>query len=98
MDNQALNKELDQVKSDLSDLREDMATLLQTMKASGVAQGQEYYDRAYDSARRTGEAIRDRAEDTYDAIGREVEQRPLTSVLAAFATGFAVGMILDRRR
>lgn len=98
MDTKAMDKEMDQVKTDIADLREDMATLLRTMKEVGMAEGQELYDRAYERSRRAGERVRERAGETYAAIGREVEERPLTSVLTAFATGFVVGMILDRRR
>jgi ElaB/YqjD/DUF883 family membrane-anchored ribosome-binding protein len=98
MENEEISKEMDQVKADITKLRGDMASLLETLKNSGVEQGREYYDRAYERARRTGETVRDRAGEAYAAIGKEIEEYPLTSVLAAFVTGFVVGMVLDRRR
>jgi len=98
MANEELNKELDQVKSDIAELREDMAELLRTMKEAGMAEGRDYYDRAYDRARQAGESVRDRANEAYASLGKEVEERPLTSVLTAFATGLVVGIVMDRRR
>lgn len=93
-----VDKELDQLKSDVATLREDMATLIDTMKAAGMEQGREAYDRAYSRARQAGERVRERAGEAYGVVGREVEDRPLTSVLVAFGTGFVVGMLLDRGR
>jgi len=98
MENKEINRELDQVKDDIANLREDMAALLKAVKASGVEQGKEFYDQAYERARRTGESVRDRAGEAYAALGREVEEYPLLSLLTAFATGFVAGMIMDRRR
>jgi ElaB/YqjD/DUF883 family membrane-anchored ribosome-binding protein len=92
-----INKELNQLKSDIADLREDMASLVKALKDAGIDQGRQAYDRAYERARRAGESVRERADEAYGAFGKEVEERPLTSVLAAFGTGFVVGMLLDRR-
>jgi ElaB/YqjD/DUF883 family membrane-anchored ribosome-binding protein len=97
MANEELNKELNQVKSDIAELREDMAELLRTMKDAGMAQGQEAYDRAYERARQAGESVKDKANEAYASLGKEVEERPLTSVLTAFATGLVVGIVMDRR-
>ncbi len=92
-----INKEINQLKSDINDLRKDMASFVSALKNAGIDQGRQAYESAYESARRTGEKVRAKADEAYGAFGREVEERPLTSVLAAFGTGFVVGMLLDRR-
>jgi ElaB/YqjD/DUF883 family membrane-anchored ribosome-binding protein len=92
-----ITKELNQLRSDITDLKEDMASLVGAMRTAGIEQGRQFYDRAYEKARRTGESVRDKADEAYGAFGRGVEERPLTSVLAAFGTGFVVGMLLDHR-
>lgn len=97
MANEELNRELTQLKSDISTLRQDLGSLVEAMKSAGVEQGRQYYSEAYERARRTGESVRVRADEAYSAIGREVEEHPFASVLAAFGTGFVVGMLLDRR-
>jgi ElaB/YqjD/DUF883 family membrane-anchored ribosome-binding protein len=92
-----INKEMNQIKADVKALRDDMASLMRTLKDAGVEQGREAYDRAYENARQAGESVRNRAGEAYSAFGKEVEEHPLTSVLAAFGTGFVVGMLLDHR-
>lgn len=97
MENREINKELDQVKADIAALRKDMASLLDAVKNAGTEQGKEFYDRAYERARQAGESIREQADNAYSAFGKEVGDYPLVSMLTAFATGFVVGMVLDRR-
>ncbi len=93
-----IDKELDQLKSDISNLRSDMSELIEAMKDNGIEHGRDVYHRTRERARRTGEAVRERAGDMYDDFGRTVEERPMTSVLTAFGTGFVVGMLLDRQQ
>ena len=92
-----INKEMNQIKSDIKALRDDVASLMRVLKDVGVEQGRDAYDQAYENVRRASESVRNRAGEAYSAFGKEVEERPLTSVLAAFGTGFVVGMLLDRR-
>jgi len=98
MESREIDKELDKVKSDLAGLREDMASLLDALKKSGVDQGKEFYDRASERVRNAGETLRNRADEAYGTIGKEVCDYPLMSLLAAFASGLVVGMVMDRHR
>ena len=95
--NSEFDKELDQLRSDMADLRKDMAALVNTMKEAGINEGQQLYEEASERAKHARDEARKRATDTYSAIEKEVEERPLTSVLTAFGTGFVMGLILDRR-
>lgn len=97
MATEQFNKEVDQLKADIAALRADMGSLIETMKEAGLDQGRQYYQRASERIHQAGETTRERAADAYGAVGKEVEEHPLTSVLAAFGTGFVVGMLLDRR-
>lgn len=98
MENEEITKELNQLKSDIADLRGDMASLVKALKDAGIDQGREAFNRTSERARQASESVREQADEAYSAIGRAVEEHPLTSVLAAFGTGFVVGMLLDRRR
>ncbi len=93
-----INQEMKQLKSDIADLREDLASLVQAVRDTGTERGEKLYERATERAREAGGTAQRHATESYDAIGREVGQHPLASVAAAFATGFVVGMVLDRRR
>lgn len=92
-----VNDELDKLRSDVTELREDVQVLINAMKEAGLQRGREFYDRAAERARHAGETVRERAGEAYGSIEKEVEARPFTSILAAFGTGFVVGMLLDRR-
>ncbi len=96
--NSDFDKELDQLRSDMADLRKDMAALVKTMKDAGVSEGRHLYEEAAERAKHTRDEARKRAADTYGTLEKEVEERPLTSVLTAFGTGFVMGLILDRKR
>ena len=95
--NSEFDKELDQLRSDMADLRKDMSALVKTMKDAGISEGQHLYEEAAERAKHARDAARKRATDTYSALEKEVEERPLTSILTAFGTGFVMGIILDRR-
>jgi ElaB/YqjD/DUF883 family membrane-anchored ribosome-binding protein len=97
MANEDIDREVEQLKSDIADLREDMASLVKVLKDAGLEQGKRVYERTYERARGAGDAARERADRAYESFGREVEERPLASVLTAFGTGFVVGMLLDGR-
>lgn len=92
-----IDQEMNKIKSDISDLRADMASLINALRDAGIEQGRQTYERAYERARHTGETVRSRTDEAYGMLGKEIEEHPLTSVLAAFGTGFVVGMLLDRR-
>ena len=98
MQNEQITSELDRLKSDIAGLRDDMASLLRVLKEAGVDLGRNAYSRTSERARDARARLREQAEQTGSIVGREVQERPLTSVLAAFGTGFVIGMLLDRRR
>lgn len=97
MANTDVEKEMDQLRSDVAALRKDLASLVSTLKDVGIEEGQNLYERTAERAKHTRDEARRRASNTYGALEKEVEERPLTSVLTAFGTGFMIGMLLDRR-
>ncbi|MGA8258722.1 MAG: hypothetical protein WB783_00760 [Arenicellales bacterium] len=86
MANRDINQDVDQLREDLNKLREDVSSLVDTMRKDGAARGRA----AYESARESVDAAR-------ETLGREIEERPVTSILTAFGVGFVVGLLLDRR-
>lgn len=84
---------MNELKQDLATLRADFGNLMTAMKDLGVEQGQ----RAYGQMRETGERARDQARVAQENVEQYIESRPLTSVLVAFGTGFAIGTVLSNR-
>jgi len=97
MATEQINREVDQLKSDIAALRADMSSLIKVIKDTGIDKGRQYYGQASDRVQQAGDTVRQKATDAYTTVGKEVEEHPFTSVLTAFGTGFVVGMLLDRR-
>jgi ElaB/YqjD/DUF883 family membrane-anchored ribosome-binding protein len=83
-----------ELQRDLATLKADLGTLMTAVKDLGLEQGRETYERL----RETGEQARVQVRAAQDNIEQYVESRPLTSVLIAFGTGFAIGSLLGNRR
>jgi ElaB/YqjD/DUF883 family membrane-anchored ribosome-binding protein len=82
------------LQADIQTLRADMAKLaadLREIASSGIARAQ---TQAQDSAGRVWSEVKRQA----GQVGHEIEERPLTSALAAFATGLVLGLLLNGRR
>lgn len=82
------------LQTDIQTLRADIAKLaadLREVAGSGIAQAR---TQAQDSADRVWGEVKRQAEQ----VSHEIEERPLTSALAAFATGLVLGLLLNARR
>ena len=81
--------DLDAIKDEIDSLRKNLATLARQAGNGAVGKlsdrGHQIYDRLHDG----GEHI-------VRAASHEIEERPLTSVLIAFAVGFVGGRLLAR--
>jgi ElaB/YqjD/DUF883 family membrane-anchored ribosome-binding protein len=101
MDNQSngmKGSEYEAVVQDVKNLKSDTAALAGELqgKAGDAVNGT--LQRIEDTVSDIWNSISRTSTESYQAVERNVEQRPLTSVLAAFAAGAALGWILDRRR
>jgi len=100
MDNQGNGTrggEYEAVVQDVKNLKADTAALAGEMqnKANDTINGtlhriEQQITDIWSSLSRTGTH-------SYEAIEHNVEQRPITSVLAAFVAGAAIGWVLERR-
>lgn len=87
-------RDVDKLKSDLEQLRKDVASIAQTFKDLGLAKR----DEAFKRAEELGERARTKAAGAEERFSREIEERPFTSVLTAFGIGFIIGKLLDSGR
>jgi ElaB/YqjD/DUF883 family membrane-anchored ribosome-binding protein len=90
----------DTVVDDLGTLKRDIGRLVDQMKSGAV-------DGASEAAQNLLNQLNERASDIYDnlsdqgersvkAISRQVEERPITSLLVAFGVGMIVSRLLSR--
>lgn len=85
--------DLDKVKEDLAALRKDIAALTETYKDTARAEVEGLAARA----RAGADQVSAKAREGVSAVSGQIEERPLTSALVAFAAGLALGRLLDRR-
>jgi len=94
------NPELDAIVSDLAALRRDFAKLTEHLKtgAIGGAKGaaRDAADHLGDEAERLYGNLVAQGERSMKAIGRQVEEQPVMSLLLAFALGFVGSKLLSR--
>lgn len=76
-----------ELRQDVANLRADLGTLLATVKEMGLEQSREAYGQA-----------RAQVQTAQANLERYIETRPLTSILFALGTGFAIGSLIGHRR
>jgi ElaB/YqjD/DUF883 family membrane-anchored ribosome-binding protein len=88
-----VDEELTKLRKDMDQLRGDILSLTEAFRDLGMEKGRA----AMEKAKRTGASMRNDADALLARADREIEERPLTSVLTSFGIGFLVGMLLDRK-
>lgn len=81
--------DLDRIANDIQALKRDLARLLEHAKSGAADTVSSEASRLYDTIASEGQR---RAE----ALAQSVEEKPLASVLIAFAVGFVTGRLLLR--
>lgn len=90
----ATREELQALKDDIERMRADLRDLAKTA-VGDVAAAEE---RAEGRLRQAYDAVREGGETVLRKSREQVQRRPLTTVIAAFAIGVLVGKLLDRNR
>lgn len=88
-----IGSEVGQLRRDITSIKNDLGSLMVALKDLGVEQGKMAYARAQE----TGEVVRGQAVQAQEQVGQYIEARPITSVLVAFGTGFALGTLVGGR-
>ncbi len=90
---QNVGTDVGQLRQDIASIKGDLGTLMTTLKDLGVEQGKQVYAKAQEA----GETVRGQAIQTQEQVGHYIEARPISSVLVAFGTGFAIGTMVGSR-
>ena len=88
-----LSSEVNQLRKEISNIKDELGSVLTSLKEKGAEHGHAVYKRA----REAGEVVRDQAVQAQEQVGGYIETRPFASVALAFGTGFALGTLVASR-
>jgi ElaB/YqjD/DUF883 family membrane-anchored ribosome-binding protein len=90
----------DTILDELAGLWRDSARLMEQMKTGAIdgasETAQSLISQLNERASELYENISDRSERSVEAISRQVEEQPITSLLVAFTVGMIAGRLLSR--
>lgn len=101
-----LQEELERLRSDFATLRADVADLVHMLRELGIEKAEGLHSSLQEEIRSRREELRRRLGDarsrskraideTLEELEEEIEQRPLTSLFAAFGLGFMIAKFMD---
>jgi len=88
--------DLDTIRDDIDALRKDLARLMEHVKSGAMHNIAGQVEEMSDEARRLYNQALAEGERGAEALARQVEERPLTSLLIAFGLGFIGGRLVLR--
>lgn len=104
MDVTEVNNEVDSVQVDLKRLRDDVASLTQTIAqltaqqaARGLEVAQGAGEKVVDTAQKAAEELKRASGEGIATLEQKITERPLSAVLIALGVGLLVGKLFDRR-
>jgi len=97
-----LQKQIDDLKTDLKSLKTDLAELARILKDLGLGKVsdarssiEEELEMGREELRRRLDEARGRGKKTMDDLEEGIGQHPFSSVLAAFGTGFLIAKLMS---
>lgn len=91
---QTSDKEIDALRDDLEAIKNDVSSLVTTLKKLSSKEGAALKDKVGQSS----EWTKAQAQNAAAVTAKKIEERPFSSVLVAFGIGLLIGLFLDRRR
>ncbi|WP_166265744.1 hypothetical protein [Marinobacter caseinilyticus] len=88
------DQDMDKLRTELSQLREDMHSITETLKTMAADRGEQGYNKVKDGV----DHARDNAKQAGKAIEHQIEEKPFSSVLLTFIIGLITGLLVQSRR
>ncbi|MET4807580.1 hypothetical protein [Limibacillus sp. MBR-115] len=96
----AISQDFDQATEDFAALTRDLTTLIEKMKAIAVGSSNEAVCKTVEELRTEAQALFEKVaakgQQSSKAVGRQIEARPVLSLLVVFAVGFCASRLLSR--
>lgn len=104
MADETIRKEMDALKADIAQLREDIVGLTHAVKsaaservAGARTQAGEYAHGAWENIEQRFEDLVNQGKETLNKAEHKVGEHPVASVVTAFGIGFLIAKLLDMR-
>jgi ElaB/YqjD/DUF883 family membrane-anchored ribosome-binding protein len=102
MADESIRKEMDALKADIAQLREDIVGLTNAVKGAASenvmgakAKAEERLHKTWEDIEQRFEELLDEGKATFDKAEHKVGEHPVGSVLTAFGIGFIIAKLLD---
>jgi ElaB/YqjD/DUF883 family membrane-anchored ribosome-binding protein len=92
-----LKRDLDVLRADFDALRQDLASVLDTVKGTAASHADAEIDALRKRLDRLGANLQSTGREGVRAVEEQIEERPLVSLAVAFALGLVLGRLFDRR-
>ena len=100
---ESIRKEMDALKADIAQLREDIIGLTDAVKgtaseniAGARAQAEKHLHKAWEDIEQQLEQLLNEGKATFNNVEHKVGEHPTGSMLTAFGLGFIIAKLLDR--
>ncbi len=97
MENPIRQADINALASDVERLKKDLAKAMEHLKSGAVHSATDLADTVTDEATALYQAMAKKGQKTAKALGAQIEEQPITSLLVAFAAGFLFSRLTERR-
>jgi ElaB/YqjD/DUF883 family membrane-anchored ribosome-binding protein len=97
MENPIKQSDINAIAADVERLKKDLAKAMAHLKNASINSATNLADNVSDEASALYDVMARKSQRTAKALEKQVEEQPLTSLLVAFAAGFFISRMTDRR-
>jgi ElaB/YqjD/DUF883 family membrane-anchored ribosome-binding protein len=92
-----LKSDVDAIKSDLDNLRKDLAAVLDRIKGTATSRAESEIQALQKRINKIADDLQTGGRESLRAVEERIEERPLVSLAIAFGVGIVLGRLFDRR-
>jgi len=97
MENPIKKSDIDAISADIERLKKDLAKTMEHVKSGATNAASNLAEDMSDEAEALYRSMAKRGDRAARALGKHVEEQPMSSLLMAFAAGFFLSRLTDRR-
>jgi ElaB/YqjD/DUF883 family membrane-anchored ribosome-binding protein len=97
MENPIRQTDINALTADVERLKKDLAKAMEHLKNGAINSANDLKDNVSDEASALYDAVARKGQRTAKALEKQIEDQPMTSLLVAFAAGFLMSRLTDRR-